>query len=78
MSSSNSENPQTATFFAFGGAAASIAFTAIGAAYGTAKSGNGISIVATRKPALIMKAIIPVVMAGKILKFSFTCLATEV
>jgi V-type H+-transporting ATPase proteolipid subunit len=39
-------------------------FTALGAAYGTAKSGCGISAMAVMRPELIMKSIIPVVMAG--------------
>lgn len=36
----------------------------MGAAYGTAKSGVGISSMGVMKPDLIMKSIIPVVMAG--------------
>lgn len=36
----------------------------MGASYGTAKSGTGIASMAVMKPELIMKAIIPVVMAG--------------
>lgn len=36
----------------------------IGAAYGTAKSGAGISAIGIWKPAIIMKSLIPVVMAG--------------
>ena len=39
-------------------------FPALGAAYGTAKSGTGISAMAVMKPELIMKSVIPVVMAG--------------
>jgi len=39
-------------------------FANIGAAYGTAKSGVGISSIGVLKPELIMKSIIPVVMAG--------------
>jgi V-type H+-transporting ATPase proteolipid subunit len=35
-----------------------------GAAYGTAKSGIGISSMGVLKPEIIMKSIIPVVMAG--------------
>lgn len=38
--------------------------TALGAAYGTAKSGTGIASMAVMRPELIMKAIVPVVMAG--------------
>jgi V-type H+-transporting ATPase proteolipid subunit len=37
---------------------------ALGAAYGTAKSGAGISAMAVMKPEFIMKSVIPVVMAG--------------
>ncbi len=36
----------------------------MGAAYGTAKSGVGIASMGVLKPDLIMKSIIPVVMAG--------------
>jgi V-type H+-transporting ATPase 16kDa proteolipid subunit len=39
-------------------------FSALGAAYGTAKSGTGISAMSVMRPELIMKSIIPVVMAG--------------
>lgn len=37
---------------------------AFGAAYGTAKSGTGIAAMSVMRPELIMKSIIPVVMAG--------------
>lgn len=36
----------------------------MGAAYGTAKSGVGIAAMSVMRPELIMKCIIPVVMAG--------------
>ena len=36
----------------------------MGAAYGTAKSGTGIAAMSVMRPELIMKSIIPVVMAG--------------
>lgn len=39
-------------------------FLAFGAAYGTAKSGAGICSMGVMRPELIMKSIIPVVMAG--------------
>lgn len=39
-------------------------FKDLGASYGTAKSGVGISSMGVLKPELIMKSIIPVVMAG--------------
>lgn len=37
---------------------------ALGAAYGTAKSGTGIAAMSVMRPEYIMKSIIPVVMAG--------------
>ena len=36
----------------------------LGAAYGTAKSGIGISTMGVLKPELIVKSIVPIVMAG--------------
>lgn len=38
--------------------------SALGAAYGTAKSGTGIAAMSVMRPELIMKSVIPVVMAG--------------
>lgn len=58
------KNPLYAPFFGVMGSATAIIFTALGAAYGTAKSGTGISAMAVMRPELIMKSIIPVVMAG--------------
>lgn len=46
------------------GAASAMVFSALGAAYGTAKSGTGIAAMSVMRPELIMKSIIPVVMAG--------------
>jgi len=56
--------PLYAPFFGVMGVAASMVFTAMGAAYGTAKSGVGIAAMSVMRPELIMKCIIPVVMAG--------------
>lgn len=39
-------------------------FPALGAAYGTAKSGTGIAAMSVMRPELIMRSILPVVMAG--------------
>lgn len=36
----------------------------LGAAYGTAKAGTGISSIAIWRPQVVMKSLIPVVMAG--------------
>ncbi|KAA1120244.1 H(+)-transporting V0 sector ATPase subunit c [Puccinia graminis f. sp. tritici] len=46
------------------GCTAAIVFTCIGASYGTSKSGVGISAMGVLRPDLMMKCIIPVVMAG--------------
>jgi len=51
-------------FFGAMGATAAMVFSALGAAYGTAKSGTGIAAMSVMRPELIMKSIIPVVMAG--------------
>ncbi|KAI8872776.1 V-type proton ATPase 16 kDa proteolipid subunit 2 [Ramicandelaber brevisporus] len=53
-----------APFFGFAGVFFAIVFSAIGAAYGTAKSGVSIAGISTFRPDLIMRALIPVVMAG--------------
>ncbi|KAJ9196081.1 hypothetical protein DTO166G4_19 [Paecilomyces variotii] len=57
-------SPKFAPFFSFAGIAAAMIFGSMGAAYGTAKSGIGISGVGTFRPDLIMKSLIPVVMSG--------------
>merc|ERR1712050_810529 len=63
---SENEVPQDVYKFFFGalGATSAIVFSALGAAYGTAKSGTGIAAMSVMRPELIMKSIIPVVMAG--------------
>lgn len=53
-----------APFFGAMGATAAMVFSAIGAAYGTAKSGTGVAAMSVMRPELIMKSVIPVVMAG--------------
>merc|ERR1711934_161075 len=58
--------PSTAPFFGFMGAAAALVFANFGAAYGTAKSGVGVTSMGVMRPDLVMRAIIPVVMAGVI------------
>lgn len=57
-------NPPYAPFFGAMGVAFAMVFTSIGAAYGTAVSGSGIAATAVMRPELVMKSIIPVVMAG--------------
>lgn len=56
--------PIYSPFFGVMGASAAMVFSALGAAYGTAKSGTGIAAMSVMRPELIMKSIIPVVMAG--------------
>lgn len=56
--------PVYGPFFGVMGASAAIIFSSLGAAYGTAKSGTGIAAMAVMRPELIMRCIIPVVMAG--------------
>jgi len=51
-------------FFGFMGVSSAIVFSNVGAAYGTAKSGTGISSMGVMRPDMVMRSIIPVVMAG--------------
>uniref|UniRef100_A0A7S0EZI0 V-type proton ATPase proteolipid subunit n=1 Tax=Phaeocystis antarctica TaxID=33657 RepID=A0A7S0EZI0_9EUKA len=53
-----------APFWGFMGAGFALIFANIGAAYGTGKSGMGISALGVAKPELVMKSIVPIVMAG--------------
>lgn len=56
--------PSWAPILGFMGIAASVALSNIGGAYGTAKAGQGLMAMGIRSPDLLMKNIIPVVMAG--------------
>merc|ERR1711966_579938 len=56
--------PPHAPFFGFMGCAAALIFACFGAAYGTAKSGVGIANMGVLHADMIMKSIIPVIMAG--------------
>mmetsp|Transcript_6981 Transcript_6981/g.13176 ORF Transcript_6981/g.13176 Transcript_6981/m.13176 type:complete len:207 (-) Transcript_6981:1662-2282(-) len=56
--------PKWAPVLGFGGIVAAVVFANIGGAYGTAKAGQGIMAMGIRSPELLMKNIIPVVMAG--------------
>lgn len=56
--------PVYAPFFSSMGCAFATIFSCFGAAYGTAKSGVGISAMGVMRPELIMKSVVPVVMAG--------------
>jgi len=66
----DNENKYT-SFFGIMGATSAMIFSALGAAYGTAKSGTGIAAMSVMRPELIMKSIIPVVMAGIIAIYGF-------
>ena len=46
------------------GAAFALVFSNLGAAYGTGKSGIGIATIGVGRPELVMKSIVPIVMAG--------------
>jgi V-type H+-transporting ATPase 16kDa proteolipid subunit len=55
---------ETAPFFNFLGAAASLVFSCMGASYGTATSSVGVASIGVMRPELVMKSIVPLVMAG--------------
>ena len=54
----------SSAFFGFMGVTSAIVFANLGAAYGTAKSGVGICSMGVMRPDMVMRSIIPVVMAG--------------
>lgn len=60
----NIKNPIYGPFYGVMGVSFSIVLSSFGAAYGTAVAGSGIATTAVMRPELIMKSIIPVVMAG--------------
>eukprot|EP00695_Tsukubamonas_globosa_P000008 TRINITY_DN1002_c0_g1_i2.p2 TRINITY_DN1002_c0_g1~~TRINITY_DN1002_c0_g1_i2.p2 ORF type:complete len:174 (-),score=54.12 TRINITY_DN1002_c0_g1_i2:134-655(-) len=56
--------PPSASFFGMMGCTCALVFANLGAAYGTAKSGVGVASMGVMRPELVMRNIIPVVMAG--------------
>jgi V-type H+-transporting ATPase proteolipid subunit len=50
--------------FGYAGVAIALTFANLGAAYGTAKSGVGICAMGVMKPSVIIRGVIPVIMAG--------------
>merc|ERR1711990_814261 len=56
--------PPSAPFFGFMGCAAALVFACLGAAYGTAKSGVGVANMGVMHSDMVMKSIIPIIMAG--------------
>lgn len=59
-----SETPPSAAFFGFMGACAAVAFSVLGASYGTARAAVGVSAVGVLRPDQVMKNLVPVIMAG--------------
>ena len=57
-------DPNPYTFFGYLGIGGALVFGNLGAAYGTAKSGVAICEVSSKRPDLMFKSIIPVIMAG--------------
>jgi len=57
-------DPSSPYFFGYIGVASALIFANLGAAYGSAKAGVGICSMGVLKPELIMKSVVPVVMAG--------------
>eukprot|EP00004_Rigifila_ramosa_P023659 TRINITY_DN666_c0_g1_i2.p2 TRINITY_DN666_c0_g1~~TRINITY_DN666_c0_g1_i2.p2 ORF type:complete len:109 (+),score=28.27 TRINITY_DN666_c0_g1_i2:21-347(+) len=56
--------PPSAYFFGTIGVTCALVFSCLGAAYGTAKSGVGVSSMGVLRPDLVMKCIMPVILAG--------------
>ncbi|CAG8469196.1 12812_t:CDS:2 [Ambispora gerdemannii] len=56
--------PVYAPIFGVLGCTSAIVFTCFGAAYGTAKAGVGLSNMGVLRPDLVIKAIVPIIMAG--------------
>ena len=51
-------------FFGYMGVASALIFANAGAAYGTARAGNGLAGMAITNPSAVIKNIIPIIMAG--------------
>ncbi|KAH7090077.1 V-type ATPase [Auriculariales sp. MPI-PUGE-AT-0066] len=58
------ECPPWAPFFGFAGIASAMIFSTVGAAFGTAKAGIGITGLGTFRPELLMRSLIPIIMSG--------------
>ncbi|KAJ7976221.1 V-type proton ATPase proteolipid subunit [Quillaja saponaria] len=55
---------ETTPFFGFLGATTALVFSCIGVAYGTTKNGVGVASMRVLRPKLVMKSIVPIVMAS--------------
>jgi len=62
-----------APIFGVLGAASAIVLSVFGAAYGTAKCMVGVAAVAPKKPQLIMKSLVPMIMAGVLGIYGLVC-----
>ena len=62
------KNPQSAApaFFGYMGCALALILSNVGAAYGTAKSGIGLGAMGPMSPQLVMKCMIPIIMAREV------------
>eukprot|EP00768_Dysnectes_brevis_P003657 gnl/Dysnectes_brevis/25_a31_14972.p1 GENE.gnl/Dysnectes_brevis/25_a31_14972~~gnl/Dysnectes_brevis/25_a31_14972.p1 ORF type:complete len:171 (+),score=27.09 gnl/Dysnectes_brevis/25_a31_14972:43-555(+) len=56
--------PYTSSYYSYLGIAASMAFSCLGSAYGTAKAGKGLMAAGIMKPSGAMKNSLPVILAG--------------
>merc|ERR1711998_757879 len=56
--------PASAPFWGFMGCTSALVFACLGAAYGTAKSGVGVGNMGVLHADMVMKSIIPIIMAG--------------
>lgn len=63
----SAEAPPFASFFGVLGGSFAMCLAAAGATYATAKAGTGISGMAVVAPNAVMKALLPVVMAGTVI-----------
>jgi V-type H+-transporting ATPase 16kDa proteolipid subunit len=55
---------ETTPFFSFLGVVAALVFSCMGATYRTTTSGVGVASIGVMRPELVMKSIVPLVMAG--------------
>ncbi|KAJ9577997.1 hypothetical protein L9F63_025143 [Diploptera punctata] len=56
--------PVYALFFGTMGSAFAMIFSSLGAGFGTAKAGSAIAAMSVMRPDLIMKSLVPIIMAG--------------
>lgn len=63
--------PLYASFFGYAGAGSALFLSAFGASYGTAKAASGIIGGGMQKPNIIMKGLLPVIMAGMLTIYGF-------